>query len=271
MPSYFVDTNCLVGITFFHDRWYRDVKPLYENNRLITSEAVLYEYCNRGSGDPPMPEDPSEADIQIESEEGKYRVIRNELKRKLPRFHTQIESLHPEELTLEKVIETIFDHFEIRDEAKPEVREFVEDYFENRALIPLQVNRGVQKLIDRILHTSEHNKQVLLDQATIEASRYHRMEKERKDIEYNTSGWIHEEDFCILLDAVWLAKRGEVGQLVTGDRGYLHVQEYTVDRYGLSLTWAGNEFYTDDLVYHEKENDAALHGALPQNQEVKDE
>lgn len=214
-----------------------------------------------------MPTNPSETDISPDAEQGKYQDIRNELKTKLPRLHTQLDRLEPEEMTLERVMELIVDHFEIREEARPEIREFIEGYFEDRALIPLQVKRGVRTLISRLLHTSEHNKEALLSQAIIEKSRYHRMETEREDIEYNTNKWIQEEDFCILLDAVWLAKNGRLSNLVTGDRGYLHAQEYTTDRYGLSLIWANNEFYTDDLVYGAKENEAALLGATESEQQ----
>jgi len=123
MPRYFVDTNCLLGMTFFHDRWYRDVKPLYENNRLYASEAVLWEYCNRGDGDPRMPEDPSETEITTDAEEGKYDDIRSDLKKKLPKFDREIKRLAIEGLTLEGVIEAVVDHFEIREQAEKQVRD----------------------------------------------------------------------------------------------------------------------------------------------------
>jgi len=48
--------------------------------------------------------------------------------------------------------------------------------------------------------------------------------------------------------------------MVTGDGGYLHAEEVTAKKYDLSLIWAENEFYSDDLVYRRKESEAALEG-----------
>jgi len=258
MPRYFIDTNCLVGLTFFHDRWYHDVKPLYENNRLYASEAVLYEYCNRDSGDPSMPDDPSNFDISRDAVAGKYSDIRDELEKKLPRFHREIRRLAMDGLTLEGVVDAVVDHFEIREQAEPQIEAFLEEYFEERALIERQVKTAVRDLVDRILYTSKENKESLLSQLTLVDSKYHEMEQTRETIEYETDGWIQEADFCILLDAVRLAQAGTLGKFVSGDSGLLHAEEVTVNRYDLSLIWAENEFYTDDLVYRQKESNAAL-------------
>ena len=264
MPQYFVDTNCLLGLTFFHDRWHRDVKPLYENNRIYISEAVLYEYCNRGDGDPPLPDDPSAESITCEAEEGKYDDIRTDLEQKLPHFDREIKRLTREGLTTERVIEAAIDHFEIREQAEPQVEEFIEDYFDDRALVERQAKAAVRALIDRILYTSEQNKSALLGEVWLVDSQYHRMQDTREDIEYATDKWIQESDFCILLDGVSLAQSTRVDRMATGDGGYLHAEEVTAPRYGLSLVWAENEFYTDDLVYHRKEAEAALQGPTGQ-------
>lgn len=258
MPRYFIDTNCLLGLTFFHDRWYTDVKPLYENNRLYISEAVLYEYCNRGDNDPPMPDDPSEEVITPEAEEGKYDDIRTDLKQKLPDFDREIKRLSMEGLTIEGVIEAVIDHFEIREQAESQVEDFIRDYFEERALVERQVKAAVRDLVDRILYTSEQNKETLLGELRLADSRYHTMQDTREDIEYATEGWIQESDFCILLDGINLAQSAGVDRMVTGDRGYLHAEEVTNHRYGLALVWAENEFYTDNLTYSQKETEATL-------------
>lgn len=264
MPRYFIDTNCLLGLTFFHDRWYRDVKPLYENNRLYISEAVLHEYCNRGDGDPPMPDNPSSEAITTDAEAGKYADIRTDLEQKLPDFDREIKRLTLEGLTIEGVIETVIDHFEIREQAEAQVEEFIRDYFEDRALVERQAKAAVRKLVDRILYTSEKNKDALLSELRLTDSHYHTMQETREDIEYATDGWIQEADFCILLDGIKLAQSAGVERMVTGDAGYLHAEEVTASRYGLALVWAENEFYTDDFTYSQKEAEAALRGPINQ-------
>ncbi|WP_139203567.1 hypothetical protein [Halorientalis persicus] len=205
-----------------------------------------------------MPDDPSEFDISVDAVEGRYRQIRNDVEKKLPRFHRKVSRLAMDGLTIDGVVDAVIDHFEIRKQAEPQVAEFIEDYFEERALVERQVKAAVRDLVDRILYTSEENKGSLLSQMRIEKSQYHEMQKTREDIEYATDGWIQEEDFCILLDAVYLAKSGEVDKLVTGDGGYLHAENVMADRYDLSLIWAESEFYSDDLVYSEKESEDAL-------------
>lgn len=249
MPRYFIDTCCLIGLTFFHDRWYRDVKPLYENNRLYASEAVLYEYCNRGEDDPYIPDNPGVVDITTDAAEGKYDAIRTELIEELPHFQRQVDRLQQEGLDLSTVVDAFIDHFSIREQAESQIREYFADYFAERALIARQVKRCARELVDRILYTSEQNKKTLLREVVIVESRYHEMEDTRETIEYETDQWIREPDFCLLLDAVRLAEDGVLSRLVTGDAGYLHAEAVTAERYGLALVWAGNEFYTDDLGY----------------------
>jgi len=249
MPRYFVDTNCIVGMTFFHDRWYREVQPLFEHNHVFTSDAEIWEYCVRRDGDPPMPEDPTTWEIKPNDDAGKYGEIRDELNEKLPKIHTKIDRLGSNGLTIDALADAVFEHFKIRDEAKPDVKAALEDYFEDRALIPFQAKRGVRELIDRILYTSEHNKQVLVEAMSIEESNYHQMDSEYVEICNNTDGYIQHSDLCIILDGIAAAQ----SKLVTGDGGYLHAHHFVHQEWGLSIVWAEQEFYTDDLLFPEEE------------------
>ena len=137
-------------------------------------------------------------------------------------------------LTLEGVVDAVVDHFEFREQAEPQIEDFLEEYFEERALIERQVKTAVRELVDRILYTSKENKDLLLSYLTLVDSKYHEMEQTRETIEYETNGWIQEADFCISLDAIRLVQASTLSKFVSGNSGFLHAEEVTINRYDLT-------------------------------------
>lgn len=269
--DYFLDTSALAGLTFFSDRWFREVKPLYDaGHPLHTSQIVLYEYCNREfETDPKRPKDPSSIDIDWESSEGVYQKVGENLKKPLPEFFRRIRRLARDGITLEEAVDIFVNHFEIREEAVPQIRHRFEEYFEHRVVTGQYVNQCAQDLIDRILYAGEQNREALKERVEVHESRYHesdedvqrwadfildggRLDEQAADGGFQESvdlsdPWrnvpeIIQADISILVDACVLCDEVGLDYLVTGDSDILAAQSIAEPNYGISVISIADEF-----------------------------
>jgi len=269
MTRYFVETNVLAGLTYTHDRWHRDVKPLYQNNTLYTSEYVIYEYCNQRRHDPSIVSDPSELSADPDAENGKYRHIGKILEDRIPFFDKQIRQLQREGMTVEKVVDAFIDHFEIREQAEPQIRSYFQDYFSTRELTDRNARRAVQDLRDLILWAAERNKDILMEKVKIRRSAYDQMVAEREIIEeeIGLGEWgMSREDLQWVLDAIHVMQQGELDRFVTGDKSDVAYFKHTLtNEFGISVLYATEEFYSDDLVERpEEESIKTIDGTDPE-------
>ncbi|EMA29103.1 hypothetical protein [Haloarcula japonica] len=257
MTRYFVETNVLAGLTYSHDRWHRDVKPLYQNNTLYTSEFVVYEYCNQRRRDPSIVSDPSQLSTDVDAEDGKYQHIAKILEDRVPFFDKQIRQLQREGMTVEKVVDAFIDHFEIRKQAEPQIRSYFQDYFSTRELTDRNARRAVQDLRDLILWAAERNKDILMENVKIRESAYHEMDEEREVIEaeIGLGEWgMSREDLQWVLDAIYTMQRGVLDRFVTGDKNDVAQFKHTLTKeFDIAVLYATEEFYSDDLVERPEE------------------
>ena len=269
MTRYFIETNVLAGLTYTHDRWHREVKPLYQNNTLYTSEYVIYEYCNQRRHDPSIVSDPSKLSADPDAENGKYRHIGKILEDRIPFFDKQIRQLQREGMTVEKVVDAFIDHFEIREQAEPQIRSYFQDYFSTRELTDRNARRAVQDLRDLILWAAEKNKDILMEKVKIRRSAYDQMVAEREIIkeEIGLGEWgMSREDLQWVLDAIHVMQQGELDRFVTGDKSDVAYFKHTLtNEFGISVLYATKEFYSDDLVERpEEESIKTIDGTDPE-------
>jgi hypothetical protein len=241
--SYFAETSTLLGLTYFSDRWFRDVKPLHDRGHpLHTSTLALNEYCHHDRSTSLPPDDPSDLDNGWEGEAGKFRIIENRLKRTLPKFLRHIRKEGRNGLDLETAITAFLDHFGIRPQAESQIRAQFNEHFEERAVTTQYVGEFVHTLLDRILDVAQKNKRTLSETVTVHDSLYHTVDETRRRWRELPDDPPHEPDLSILTDATELSKQGVLRYFVTGDSDLLAVQPVAIDYYGLSIISMGDEF-----------------------------
>lgn len=241
--DYFVETSALLGLTFFSDRWFRDVRPLPDRGHpLHTSELVLHEYCNADNDASLPPEDPEDLASDWNADAGKYRVIEDDLKRPLPEFFRHVRRLGRDDLTLEEAINAFIDHFGIREEAEPQIRSRFREHFENRAVTAQYINEFVHDLIDRILKVAKENRETLSTEVELHESSYHTADQTRRRWKEFPDHRIHEPDLSILVDATTVGGSTGVDYFVTGDSDLLAIQQVATEYFGLSIISMEDEF-----------------------------
>jgi hypothetical protein len=236
---------------------------------LYTSEYVIYEYCNQRRHDPSIVSDPSELSADPDAENGKYRHIGKILEDRVPFFDKQIRQLQREGMTVEKVVDAFIDHFEIREQAEPQIRSYFQDYFSTRELTDRNARRAVQDLRDLILWAAERNKDILMEKVKIRRSAYDQMVAEREIIEeeIGLGEWgMSREDLQWVLDAIHVMQQGELDRFVTGDKSDVAYFKHTLTKeFGISVLYATEEFYSDDLVERpEEESIKTIDGTDPE-------
>ena len=246
MVQYFVDTSCLVGMSFVHDSWYRDAKLLYDKgNDIVLTEFVLYEYCNRDrDNDPSIVNDPSTIDVTSYGRGGIFGKKYEELENILPHFERHIDRLAINGLSMNELVKSFIEHFDIRDDDIPAVVTYFENYFESRQLIAANAKPCVKDLIDSILYVARENKRRILDDADIFPSVYHEQDEIRRQIEDIINPWnLPDEDRDVIVDAIHLSNIGKVDMMVTGDKKHqLRLQEDIGDLFDLTMISIADEF-----------------------------
>jgi hypothetical protein len=243
---YFLDSSALLGLTFFSDRWFQEAYPLYNDRReLHISELVLREYCNyeKNSDEVKTPEDTSQIDPDWKTEAGKFQDLKDDLKEPLSEYTRQIRRLDRSGMVLEDAIETFIDHFEIREEAEPQIRAYFEDKFEERVVNAHYVNRYSQELVDRVLYTANKNRAKLAQEVTVHESRYDTADDIKTRWDELPDASVHNPDLSILVDATVIADRRKIDYFVSGDSDHLAVQEFGNDYFDLSIISIADTFH----------------------------
>jgi predicted nucleic acid-binding protein len=258
MTRYFVDTNILLSLTFHHDRWHHEAKPLHKHNRLYTSEVVIYEYCNIGRGDAPVVKDPADLRSDPRAEDGNYASIladlQENIENNIPFYHQQIDILRIDGLTFEKVVEAFIEQFEFRKQAEEYIWRFFEEYFSTRELTARTAKKAASKLNEDLRKRARQNKQELMDEVAIVESVYDEMTRAREQLEEFVGigpcrNQIPEDDLLWLLDAIHLCQEGVLTSLVTGDKkDVVKFQDEIQSLFDISVLYTIEEVYTDELA-----------------------
>lgn len=222
----FVDTNVLLGLTFYSDRWFREARPAYDNGHEIhVSDLVVYEYnCSPRPFRQP-PDNPCELDIDWSYGQGLVGRIRKRLSKPYREFRGTVRRMSDEELTLKNVVQEFIDAFQIREQAEPQIRGEFENEFADKAITRQYVNEFASELIDKILHASDVMKQKLAERVEVHDSKYHvAVEDKRKWREFPENSPC-EPDLSIIVDATQVIKENSVNTVLSGDSDLLALQE----------------------------------------------
>lgn len=239
----FVDTNVLLGLTFYSDRWFREARPAFENDHEIhASELVVYEYCCSPEPFRQPPDDPSDLDIDWSLQQGLVGRIRSRLSKPYREYRGTIRRLSDEDLTLERAIREFIDAFEIREQAEPQIRGEFEREFDEKAVTRQYVAEFASELIDKILQAAVAMRQRLSRRVTVQESQYHTADNDRqrwKDFPDNPP---QEPDLSILLDATQVIRDNAVNTVLSGDSDILAVQETANTYFGFSILSMADEY-----------------------------
>lgn len=251
MARYFVDTSCLVGMSFLHDSWYRDAKLVYDSgNDIVLSEFVLYEYCNRDRDeDPSVVDDPTTLDLSVKARDGVFGKKYEELENILPHFERHIDRLALDGLTMNELVKSFIEHFDIRDDDIPAVVAYFENYFESRELIAANAKPCVKDLVDSILYVARENKQRILDDADIIPSSYHEQGKIRRQIDdIIAPSNLPDEDRDVIIDAIHFSNTGKIDMMITGDKKHqLKLQGDLSNLFDLTIISIADELQNPEL------------------------
>jgi len=239
----FVDTNVLLGLTFYSDRWFREARPAYDNGHEIhASDLVVFEYCCSPEPFTDPPENPEDLDIDWTYNQGLVGRIRNRLSKPYREYRGEIRHSTREELTLEYAIQTFIDVFEIREQAEPQVRQEFKTEFADKAITRQYITEFVSNLIDRILQAAEVMKQKLELRVQTHNSVYHKSEEIRRKWEDFPENTPDEPDRSIVIDATRVIEEESVNTLLSGDSDILALQEIANEYFGFSILSMADEY-----------------------------
>ena len=257
MTRYFVDTNVLIGLTFSHDRWAVEAERILNgHNTLFTSEFVIYEYCSRQQGSPRVVPDPAQLRVEPDDESGVFGTVLEEfqenVENNIPMYNREIDLQRYDGLTFERILAIFFDNIEVRSQAKPHFVQHFLNYFSSREVTPRNAKRCVEDLRDRVLHDAKERKDALMESVQVTSSTYNDQERARDLVEEHIGiheYWIPPVDSQWLLDAIGLAERGVLQNVVTGDKkDIVHHQQQLTSLFDVSILYLLDEFHTDSRV-----------------------
>lgn len=246
----FVDTNVLLGLTFYSDRWFREARPAYDNGHEIhASDLVVFEYCCSPEPFTDPPENPEDLDIDWSHNQGLVGRIQDRLAKPYREYRGEIRHSTREELTLEYAIQTFIDIFAIREQAEPQVRQEFETEFADKAITRQYITEFVSELIDRILQAAEVMKQKLELRVQTHNSVYHKAEEIRQKWEDFPEKTPDEPDRSIVIDATRVIEERSVNTLLSGDSDILALQEIANEYFDFSILSMADEYSADSGKY----------------------
>ncbi len=241
----FVDTNVLLGLTFYSDRWFQEARPILDNNHEIhVSDLVVYEYCcsDQRFRDPPV--DPEQLDIDWSKNQGLVGHIRNRLSKPYRNYRSTIRHTPASELTLEKAIDEFINAFVIREQAEPQIRGEFEREFKGKAVTSQYINEFASELIDKILQATLVMKEILSVRSTMHSSTYHIADDIRrkwKDFPTNPPA---EPDLSIVIDATNIIEENQVDTILSGDSDILSLQKIANEYFHFDILSMQDEYST---------------------------
>lgn len=242
--SFFVDTNVLLGLTFFSDMWWRDARPLYEyDHPLHTSELVVYEYCVSPHPFTDPPADPSKEQISWAYDRGTYGVITNRLKRPYREYRQRIREIDREDdLTLERAIELFIELFEIRPDAEPQICSEFKYEFDQKPVTGHYVQQFVSRLLGKIFKKADEVKNELSKLVEVHDSVYHMASDTKRRWKDFPERSPDEPDLSIITDATHVMNRDSVDFVLSGDSDFTVLQEIAGEYFEFSILSLAEEY-----------------------------
>lgn len=254
MTRYFVDTNCLLGLTFINDRWCPDAKRLFDtDNTIYTGKNAVYEYCSSTEGNSRR-----SADIRLDRDEGLYGEKRAKLRLKLRQFGKMLQTYSDDELDIETVMDEYVERFDMKEseekEVRPRLQKYFEWYFEKEGELTRRTAReAARKLKDVLMERSIKHKDQIEARVYLEPIR----DREYPEVEKRLKEWpVHMKnnaDIALICDAVFLKEEIGISHFVTGDFTDIYSnQDWIHENLGFSVlylleTFAGEEAPTASI------------------------
>ncbi|WP_435196007.1 hypothetical protein [Natronomonas sp. EA1] len=216
MTRYFLDTNCLIGLTFSTDVWNPDSRRLFDtDNTLYTSDNVVEEFCD--------------ADIKTQSEErewdgdgGVFNRIRSRFRMGQLVFDQELQLIPDEELNSSRIADEFIQEFEIQDEAKRRIRRYFDRNLSDPDNVEAEEARQVaNNLLNYILEHSEKELSRIQHRVKLGPSREGRHQEIGQRLQ-SVADNIHDEDVDVVLDAYHLLQRDILSKLVTADKRHVY-------------------------------------------------
>lgn len=244
MRDFFVDTNVLIGITFYSDRWFREARDAFINDHEIhASDLVIYEYCCSPNPFGEPPDSPDEMDIDWSFKQGVFGKVQDELSKPYSEFRRTIRYAPDGEFSLEYAVDEFIDSFAIRKQAEPQIRSEFEREFEDKAVTKQYINEFVSKLIDKIIRAAELMKQKLRVRVHTYDSVYHEADElRRKWIDLSRISRHNEPDLSIVVDGTDAIERSSADTLLSGDSDILSLQQTANEYFNFSILSMADEY-----------------------------
>jgi len=244
MRDFFVDTNVLLGLTFYSDRWFNEARDVFINDHEIhASELVVYEYCCSPNPFREPPASPVEMDVDWSLTQGLFGTIQNRLSQPYSEFRRTIRYTPDEDFSLEYAVEEFIESFSIRKQAEPQIRAEFEREFEGKAVTKQYVNEFVSKLIDTIIRAAEVMKQKLRVRVYMHDSVYHEADElRRKWVDLSRISQHNEPDLSIVIDGTDVIENASADTLLSGDSDIIQLQPTANEYFDFNILSMADEY-----------------------------
>lgn len=214
---YYLDTNCLVGYTFFQDWWHSDANRLFDSdNELYIGDTVLFEYCNRPVTDDEIEFEWDQSELSWNVDKGTFKSKMAELRDS--RFLFEDAILDCEDLDLETAVELFADAYHIKPSSESAIRRYFEEKLDQLDLgVTVESVRKIQKLlVEDLQNLAWERKDKLRKRVELGPERGDIPESRVATLERTLSD---DMDIEVVCDASYMCDDGLLQRIVTGDKG----------------------------------------------------
>lgn len=241
---YFLDTNCLLGVTFLQDRWYPEAKRLFQtDNTLYTGRTAVYEYCCSTETNHRQT-----AEVEWGKEDGRFGEKQAELRLNQSKFDKKMQMYGDDELTVETVLQEFVDLFEMRvreeEEVKPRMRKYFEAFFDKEGEVTRRTARtAVRDLKDVLLARSFKHKAMVEASVHLEPIRTEDYPDLKESMRKYPVSIDNNSDIDMMCDAYFLQERGMLEKVITGDFVDIYSnRDWFRDNMNLTVMWLMDTF-----------------------------
>lgn len=214
---YYLDTNCLIGYTFFNDWWNSDARRLFDSdNELYIGDTVLFEYCNRPVTEHGIEYTWERSELSWTEEKGNFKSKLAELRDS--RFLFEDKLFDRDDLDIDTAVKIFVDTYNIKDESEPAIYRYFEQKLDQLDLnVTVENVRKIQKmLVEDLQRYARERKEELRKRVNLGPVRGDIPSTCVSTIKRTLSDDMDVEVVC---DASYMCDVGLLERVVTGDKG----------------------------------------------------
>lgn len=256
MARYFLDTGALLGITFLHDLWRSESERLFATkNTVYTSDAVVFEYCNRDQSNTY-----ESADIDWETEEGRFGEKLSKVRAAQVNLDLRLQTYDDSELDLESLVDAFLSEVGIKDEIYPEkkigtqirpnIRQFLKSEIGDKEITCKVAREAMDTLCDTIQYEAREARRQLRDLIKRGPER----ESDWKEVRERLSFVDGKMDKIILCDVSHLENKNILQKVITADKSDLYGQRERIHTVlGIKVLFIKDELAENALPQEKKD------------------